>query len=85
MPEAEEAIPELCGKLLEVCTSKSKSEVNGNSSRVLSRKVFIFGWKEGVSTPSRNTFNAPRPGLYFKVVVVAASLRVNEIDGFAGI
>ena len=85
MPEADDAIPELCGKLLEVCTSKSKSEVNGKSAIVLCRKVSIFGCKEGVSMPSRNTFSSPRPGLYFNVVVVAASLRVNEIEGFAGI
>lgn len=46
---------------------------------------FDFRLEEGVSMPSRNTFSSPRPGLYFNVVVVAASLRVNEIEGFAGI
>ena len=83
IPEAEEAMPELCGKLLEVCISKSSVPVKENCSPVRSRNVLILGKKLGVETPSRNTSIWPEPGAYFNVVVVVAALRVKLIEGLA--
>ena len=83
IPEAEEAIPELCGKLLLVWISKSMSLAKGKKSFVPSRNDSILGRKEGVFSPSKKTEILPVPHIRNRVVV-AASLNVKEMEGWQG-
>ena len=88
IPDAEEAIPELCGNVFDVSITKWYVRKKGRYTSIRLKNCSIFGLKSSSKTPSKNTSKENPSEVFFsnlREVVVLQLSNVKLMDGLAGI
>jgi hypothetical protein len=85
-PDAEEAIPLLCGNVFSVSISNLYEKIYGHHSLILSKKDSILGTKEGFSVPFTVKLKEKSLDFLKLIVVLVKQLdKVKLIEGLVGI